>query len=103
MVWLGQLSGIHWDCRSRVRPLDQLPHLSLELRFEWLGVSIRQRTMTAGVGVNLGAIQTDPTKTAEAVLTRDAQHLHEDRSELFLNRLRKVARVSWSGCRLQAM
>jgi hypothetical protein len=41
---------------------QQLLHFGLQLRFDLLGVSIRQRAVPAGVGVNLGAVQADSAK-----------------------------------------
>ncbi|MNV92315.1 hypothetical protein D3C71_1868940 [compost metagenome] len=38
--------------------------------------------MPRGIGVDLGAVQTDRAKTRDLVLSRDLQYLHKGRGEL---------------------
>ena len=38
--------------------------------------------MPRGIGVDLGAVQTDRAKTRDLVLARDLQYLHKGRGEL---------------------
>lgn len=47
------------------------------MRFDLLGARIRERTVPAGVGVDLGAIQTDAAKTGELILPRNLEHRYE--------------------------
>ena len=72
--------------------------LSLQLRFDLAGVFIRQRAVTAGVGVDLRAVERNRSHFQHAHLARQQQHLNEQRFDLFRDRQdRKPAIVSWSG------
>ncbi len=50
--------------------------------FDLLDVSVRQRAMPAGIGVNLRAVQTDRAKRRESVLPGHLQHLDKGVAEL---------------------
>ena len=50
--------------------LEQCLDLRLELGLDLLGMAIRQGAVPTGVGVDLGAVQTDRPEAAELVLAR---------------------------------
>ena len=52
-------------------------------------MAIRQGAVPTGVGVDLGAVQTDRPEAAELVLARHLQHLHKGRFELLVEALAK--------------
>jgi hypothetical protein len=62
--------------------LQQQLHLFAQLGFDPVGVLPRQRTVLAGVGRNLGAVQCDGAQLQALHLARQHQHLHEQRFDL---------------------
>lgn len=70
----------------RIRRLGfrhQIGDLSLQLRFDLAGVFIRQRAVTAGVGVDLRAVERNRSHFQHTHLARQQQHLNEQRFDLF--------------------
>ena len=65
----------------RFRQRQQFLYFGLQVGFDLLGVPIRQGAVPAGVGVNLGAVQTDGAETRELVLAGDLEDLDEGRLE----------------------
>ena len=61
---------------------QQIGHFLLELGFDPAGVLVAQRAVAAGVGVDLGAVQRHRTHLQHADLTRQQQHLDEQRLDL---------------------
>ncbi len=51
-------------------------------RFNLPGVRVGQRTMPAGIGVNLGAIRTDGAKARELVRAGDLERLNEPNGKI---------------------
>ena len=60
----------------------QIGDLGLQLRLDLAGVLIRQRAVTAGVGVDLRAVQRHRPHLQDAHLARQQQHLNEQRLDL---------------------
>ena len=84
--------------------LEQLLHLDLEAHFNLLGMAIRQRTVAARVGVDLGAVQADRAEPRELILPCHLQHLHEGRFELLAKALTEAGQGVMIGVRgAQAM
>jgi hypothetical protein len=52
------------------------------LAFDLVGVRPRQGLVLAGVGFDLGAVQRDVPEPEQRHLTREHQHLHEQRLDL---------------------
>lgn len=67
---------------GRFGQLEHFLHFGLELGFDLFGVSVGERAVPTGVGVDLGAVQTHRAKAREPILTRHLQYLHEDIGEL---------------------
>jgi hypothetical protein len=68
---------------GRLRLTQQIGHFGLQLRLDLARVLIRQRTVAAGIGVDLGAIQCHRAKFQNPHLAGHAEHLHEQRLDLF--------------------
>jgi len=62
---------------------EQFHDFGLQLRLDLLRMPVGQRAVARDVGVNLGAIERDRAKPEQLHLPRDAQHLHEQRLDLF--------------------
>ena len=60
----------------------QIGDLGFQLRLDLAGVFIRQRTVPAGVGVNLRAVQRHRPHLQNAHLPRQLQHLNEQSFDL---------------------
>ena len=69
---------------------QQFLDFRLEVRLDGLGVPIAQGAVTAGVGVDLGAVEADAAKAAQLVLAGDLEHLDKHRLELLAEALAKV-------------
>ncbi len=79
----GQIHALgHAAPIGRFGQREHLLHFGLELGLDLLGVPIRERAVSAGVGVDLGTVQAHGAKARELVLAGDLQHLHEGIGEL---------------------
>jgi len=61
----------------------QIGDLGLQLRLDLARMFIRQRAMSAGIGVDLSAVKPDRSHLQHAHLARQMQHLNEQRLNLF--------------------
>jgi hypothetical protein len=66
-----------------VDTFGELADLFAQLHLDLAGTLVRQGTMAAGVGVDLGAIQRHRTQLQHPHLARHDQHLYEQRLDLF--------------------
>ena len=65
------------------RPRQQFGHFGLQLGLDLAGVLIRQRAVSAGIGVDFRAVQSHRTHLEQAHLARQFQHPHEQAFDLF--------------------
>ena len=90
----GQADPIrHLGLIGRLGQCKQFRHFRLELDFELLDVSVRQRAVARGVGVNLGAVQTYRAYLEQLHFLGQFQHLQEQAFEL----LQKAAAEAGDG------
>ena len=63
-------------------PRQQLGHFGLQLRLDLARVLIRKRTVPAGIGVDLRAVERHRAQLEHPYLARQCQHLHEQPFDL---------------------